>query len=528
MKQHQLIQQCERRRLTWISRRNFITGLGACAGLTFVGELPGDVLATAPKFYRDPFTLGIASGDPVPDGIVLWTRLAPEPLMGGGMPAKKISVKWQVATDEHMQKIVKRGTALAVPELAHSVHVDVRGLKPARHYWYQFKVGSSLSPIGRTRTAPAHAAHVDDLKFAFASCQHYEHGFYTAYQHMADEDLDLVVHLGDYIYEGGITPERARQHNGPEIQTLADYRNRYALYKTDPRLQLVHALFPWVVTWDDHEVENNYVGSISENNDPVEIFLRRRAAAYQAYYEHMPLRRSSLPQGPDMRLYRRLTFGDLAEFSVLDTRQARTDQPCGDRYQPPCPEIYNPKATVIGARQEHWLLGNLDRSHARWNIIAQQIMMAHMDFKPGPEKEFGMDKWSGYVAARNRLLGFLHERRPSNPIVLSGDIHKNWVADLKTNFDDPKSTIVATEFVGTSITSTGDGTDTKPETEAVLAENPHIKFFNDQRGYVRCRLTRESWQSDYRVVAAVTKPDAPISTRASFIVEHGKPGAEQA
>jgi alkaline phosphatase D len=340
--------------------------------------------------------------------------------------------------------------------------------------------------------------------------------------------LDLVIHLGDYIYEGGPLPNRPRIHNGPEPVTLVDYRNRYALYKSDPDLRQAHAVFPWIVTWDDHEVDNNYANDIDQDGSPPEVFLARRAQAYQAYYEHMPLRRSTLPRGPKMQLYRRLRYGDLAEFSVLDTRQYRNDQPCGDGSKPPCPAALDPRATILGAEQERWLRDSLAQSRARWNVIAQQVMIAPFDSGPGPEQRFSMDKWSGYVAARNRLLGFLGERRPSNPVVITGDIHSNWVADLKADFDRPNSAVVGTEFVGTSISSGGDGIDMRPETERQMAENPHIKFFNGQRGYVRCNLTPGRWQTDYRILAAVSQPGAPISTRASFVVENGKPGAARA
>jgi alkaline phosphatase D len=505
-------------------RRSFLIGAGALSSLALVEALPSYAQSPAPKFTADPFSLGVASGDPLPDGVVLWTRLAPDPINGGGMPPQAVTVKWEIATDDQMKNVVQRGSAVASPELGHSVHVEVKGLKPARWHWYRFMVGDAVSPVGRTRTAPALGARLDHLRLAFASCQHYEAGFYTAYKHMAEEQLDLVIHLGDYIYEGGAVAERPRRHNSVEIISRDDYRNRYALYKSDPNLKLAHAAFPWIVTWDDHEVDNNYAGDVPEDKQSREAFLERRAHAYQAYYEHMPLRRSSLPHGSDMRLYRRLRFGDLAEFNVLDTRQYRTDQPCGDGRKPLCPEALDPQATIMGSEQEKWLLGNLNGSKALWNVIAQQVMMASWDSEAGKELRLSMDKWAGYPAQLNRFLKFLHERKPSNPVVLTGDIHSNWVADLKADFSDPSSAVVGTEFVGTSITTGGDGMDMRPEVERQLGENPHIKFYNGQRGYVRCDVNPKRWQADYRIVAGVTKPDEPISTRASFVVEGGKPG----
>lgn len=510
-------------------RREFLAGAGASLLWVAARRLPHSAMAgAAPIFLADPFSLGVASGDPAPDGVVLWTRLAPEPLTGGGMPPHSFPVEWQVAADDRMRGIVKRGTVAARPELAHSVHVEVRGLDPSRWYWYQFRVGPNLSPVGRTRTAPARGSRPDKLIFAFASCQQYEDGYYTAYRHMARENLDLVIFLGDYIYEGGIRKGRTREHNSAEIVTLDDYRNRYALYKSDPDLRQAHAAFPWVVTSDDHEVDDNYAGAIDKDGSPPEKFLQRRAAAYQAFYEHMPLRVSSMSRGPNIRLYRRLTYGSLAQFSVLDTRQYRTDQPCGDGHKLRCAEAFDPRATLLGTEQERWLLSGLDQSRARWNVLAQQVMMSQTIEVAGDEKKYGMDNWNGYVAARARLLGFMQKRQPSNPVVLTGDIHSNWVCDLKANFDAPESAIVATEFVGTSISSGGDGNNNPAEANRRLAANPHVKFFNGQRGYVRCTLLPESWLSDYRVVEAVSRPDAPIITRASFIVESGKPGAHAA
>jgi alkaline phosphatase D len=511
-----------------ISRRSFMIGAGALSGLAIAGQIPSYAQTGAPKFAADPFSLGVASGDPAPDGVVLWTRLAPDPLNGGGMPPNSVTVKWEIAEDEQMKKIVKRGEAVAAPELGHSVHVEAQGLKPARWYWYRFMVGSAVSPVGRTRTAPALTERLSHLSFAFASCQHYEMGHFTAFKHMANEQLDLVVHLGDYIYEGAPISSRARRHNSPEIISLDDYRNRYALYKSDPDLKLAHVAFPWIVTWDDHEVDNNYAADIPEDKQTREAFLQRRASAYQAYYEHMPLRRSSLPRGADMRLYRRLRFGYLAEFSVLDTRQYRTDQPCGDGVKVVCPEALNPKATMLGAEQERWLFDNLDKSKTRWNVIAQQVMVARWASGKGEEMRMSMDKWAAYPAALDSFMKFLKERKPSNPVVLTGDIHTNWVADLKADYNEPDSATIGTEFVGTSITSGGDGVDMRPDVERQLSDNPHIRFFNAQRGYVRCDVTPQRWQTDFRIVAAVTRPDEPISTRATFVVEDGKPGAARA
>ena len=507
-------------------RRTFLaTGLTA-VGVAGTGWASGIVRQSVP-FSSPPFALGVASGDPSPSGVVLWTRLAPDPLNGGGMPDDNVAVHWEVALDERFGQVVQTGTEVAVPMTGHTVHVEVEGLDADRWYWYRFTAGGESSRVGRTRTLPEAGADIDRLRFAFASCQHWEQGYFTAYRHMAQEDLDLVFHLGDYIYEYEGREGRVRQHTGDEIELLAEYRNRYALYRTDPDLQTAHALFPWVVTWDDHEVDNNYAADVSEEEGlPAELFLRRRLEAYQAYYEHMPLRQSSLPVGARMQLYRAFTYGDLASFLVLDTRQYRSDQPCGDRVKPVCPGVLDPAATLLGPEQEAWLRDRLIASGSTWNVIPQQVMMARVDLRSGDEEAVGMDVWGGYEVERRRLMEFLAARRPSNPIVLTGDIHTNWVNDLKVDYTDPSSPAVATEFVGTSISSGGDGSDTRLSTEGILAENPAVKFYNSQRGYVSCDVTPGQWLSHYHVLDYVSRPDSPISTRASFVVLDGRPGAE--
>jgi len=481
-----------------------------------------------PKFPTSPFTLGVCSGDPAPDGVVLWTRLALDPLHGGGMLRQPIAVQWQVATDDRMSRVVRSGTATASPDWAHSVHVEVTGLEPHRWYWYQFRAGSEMSPIGRTRTFPRAQSDVDRLRFAIASCQHFEVGLYTAYQHMAEEDLDLVVHLGDYIYENAGRDNQVRTHVGGELLTVDDYRNRYAQYRSDPALRATHASFPFLVVWDDHEVDNNYAGLNDENGTPVEQFALRRAAGYKAYYEHMPLRLSSLPKGALLQLYRPFTYGTLASILMLDTRQYRTDQPCGDNVQLPCAGVTDPRATLIGAAQEKWLMERLDRSRAGWNLLAQQIPIAKLDRFAGPERRYSMDKWDGYEQSRSRLLRFLGERKPANAVSLAGDVHNNWVNDLRLNVDDPRTPVVASEFVGTSITSAGDGSDMSPLMKAMVSENECVRFANDQRGYVRFDLKPKELRADFRVVEYVSRPGAAIKTRASFVVEDGKPGAQQA
>lgn len=500
-----------------ISRRLFLVQSTALAS----------TLYAAPSFKKYPFSLGIMSGDPAPDGFVLWTRLAPDPLNGGGMENKSVEVEWIVAEDRNLKRAVKKGKATASPILAHSVHVEVQGLRPQREYWYQFKAGKEVSPVGRAITSPRLQDTSAELKFAFASCQHWEAGLWTAYQHMLADNPDLVVHLGDYIYEGKATEGKVRKHNSAEIVTLTDYRNRHALYKSDPAIQRMHEHCPWLVTWDDHEVDNNYANDSSQDDDPRDAFLERRASAYQAYYEHMPLRMASMPQGSKMQLYRTQAFGKLAQFTVLDTRQYRTNQPCGDGTKAPCDAVYDPAATIMGDLQEAWFKKTLDQSPAKWNIVANQVLVARIDRKPGPEEALSMDQWSGYEVNRDRVMKFLAERKPSNPVVITGDIHSNWVSDLKVNWKDEKDPAVATEFVGTSISSGGDGADELPQTQAWYRENPHLKMYNSRRGYVLITLSEKQCRADYRVVPFVSRPGAPIQTHSSWIVEDGRRGVQK-
>jgi alkaline phosphatase D len=511
-----------------IDRRTLLHGAGKIAGLSLgmaiAQSLGGFDVHAAPKFSDYPFQLGVASGDPLADSVVLWTRLAPDPLSGGGMPPHIVPVQWELAADEHFRHIIHRGTEMASPSLGHSVHVEVNGLKPNTVYYYRFKCGKEISPVGRTKTIPAPGAKVPEMVFAFASCQQFEHGYYTAYKHMAREDLDLVFHLGDYIYEYGPNEYvsftgNVRTHNSPEIITVEDYRNRYALYRSDQDLRAAHAAFPWIVTWDDHEVENNYANVIPEDGQSVEEFIRRRAAAYQVYYEHMPLRKSSLPHAENMRLYRAFAYGNLANFYVLDTRQYRDDQANGDGTKPHSPESLNPNRTLLGAEQEQWLLDHLGRSEANWNVLAQQVFFAQRNFGTSSTPKYSMDAWDGYPAARQRITDFVVKNKMKNIIVLTGDVHANWASNLAIDYNDPHSPVFGAEFVGTSITSGGNGSDWRADTERILAQNPHLRFFNNYRGYVRCRVTAEQWRADYRVIPYVTEHGADIWTRASLVYE---------
>ena len=511
-----------------LSRRDFMRVGRDVAGLIALGTVGACRGDRGVRLASYPFPHGVASGDPGPDGAVLWTRLSAEALRDAGAAGQPVPVRWEVAADDGFARIVQSGTQMALPELGHSVHVEVGGLDPGRPYWYRFVASGEATPPGRTVTLPAPGTPADRLRFAFASCQNYEHGFYTAYRHMAGDDLDLVLHLGDYIYERRFGDSQVRLHEAGEVYTLDEYRARYALYRSDPDLQAAHAACPWVVTPDDHEVDNNWAGDTPEDDQLPGQFLLRRAAAFQAYYEFMPLRRASVPTGPHIPLHRRFHYGDLADFHVLDSRQYRSDQACGDGRQVLCPEALAPERTMLGTEQEGWLFDGLAGSSSRWNVLANQVMIARLE---GAAQDGGplvpMDRWDGYPSAQQGLLSFLERTRPSNPVVVTGDIHSNWAADLKADFRDPASATVGAELVGTSITSGGDGADVRDNTEDTLARNPHIHFFNGQRGYVRCDVTRERLAADYRVLPYVTRPGAEAVTRASFVAEDGRPGLQR-
>jgi len=514
------------------NRREFVRALAA---LGFFAGMPARAQLNArPRFAAQPFCLGVASGYPQPGGCVLWTRLAPVPdAPGGGLAPEVIPVRWEVARDDRLRDIVASGTAYAEPQWAHSVHVEVTGLQPDEAYWYRFSAGDAQSIPARARTAPRPQASAAHLRLAVASCQHFEQGHFSAYRHIAADRPDLVLHVGDYIYESSWGRDLVRRHGTPEPFTLEDYRARYALYKSDADLQAAHAACPWLVTWDDHEVENDYAAERSENLDTPEWFLARRAGAYKAWYEHMAVPRHMAPFGAHARIYARQPFGTLASLHVLDTRQYRSPQVCprpgrggsntvdvGE-----CPQIADPRRTMLGAAQEQWLEAALSASRAHWTVIVQPTVMAQFDQKPGPGRLAWTDGWDGYPASRRRLLDLVAARR-MNVIVVGGDVHSFNVSDVKLDYDDPASPVVASEFVGTSITSQA-----WPHERLVplLADNPHIKLADGRRrGYLRLELARDFVTADLRVMDQVQTAQGACSTLASFTVQHGIPGPVRA
>ncbi|CAN5241586.1 alkaline phosphatase [soil metagenome] len=506
------------------SRRHILQLFGA-GGLALTVPLAGEALAQ-PTFGANPFQLGVAAGDPWPDGFVIWTRLAPDPLAYGyGMSHRAVEVDWQVATEAAFTTVVRSGKAVARPELGHSIHVEVAGLEPARPYWYRFTVGAERSATGRAKTAPAAGSPVGRVRIGVAGCQNYEAGYFTALRKLSAEDVDFIYCYGDYIYEGrgaarltGVEAP-ARRHYGEEPYSLDDYRIRYAQYKLDPDLQAAHASAAWWSVWDDHETDNNWASRDDQDGTSPEIFALRRQAAAQAYYENTPLRASAMPSGTSIQLYRRAGYGNLVALNFLDTRQFRSHQPC-TKGEVPC-VLDDPSGTIMGAAQEKWLLDGMSASKARWNVIAQQVMMMDLDRDPGPGYRANTDSWGGYRAQRGRFLGQLLDRKIANTIVLTGDEHINFAGELHVDGRNPGPRPAGIEFVGTSVTSSGDGMDQTPNSKAMIAGNAELKFINNQRGYLICDVTPERWQTEFKVLDKVSERGGVLSTRTTLVVESG-------
>ncbi len=527
-----------------LSRREFHRLAAAAGALALV---PFASATAQVRFASPPFQLGVASGDPSADGFVIWTRLAPEPLDPGYLGQTIFEVAWEVAEDAGFTRIVKQGNAWARPHLAHSVHAEMSGLQPGREYFYRFRLGRYESAAGRALTCPAAASSPESLRFAFASCAHYEQGFFSAYRYMAEDRPDLVVMLGDYIYEDSWGDRRVRQLDPLEAVTLDDYRRRYTQYRTDPDLQAAHAACPWLVTWDDHEVDNDYVGLTSEHElcggaAVREAFPARRAAAYQAWYEHMPVRPSRLDPGMAIRIYGATDWGRLARFYVLDTRQHRSVQVCPalataercdfakgrkilfggagganfiDPNESACKAaLADTSRTVLGDAQERWLDAALSESAATWNLLAQNVMMMTVAEGTAESPRHYSDAWAGYPPARERLYSAIARHRTANPVVLTGDIHSFWVNELENAAGRP----VGVELVASSIaTSTYDKS-------AVLPLNPGAKFHDGlHNGYVRCELGPERLQADIVTIDDREDPRSGRQVAASFEIRAGDP-----
>ncbi|MBY6685040.1 alkaline phosphatase D family protein [Rhodococcus sp. BP-149] len=522
------------------TRRSFLTWTALVGALAMTPELSSATAHAQPQRGTPadyPFRLGVASGDPLPDSVVLWTRLAVDPLAPvGGMRPGVVPVRWEIAEDERFGRTVSQGIELASDADGWSVHVDVRGLAPAREYFYRFMVGPHVSTVGRTRTAPAPGSPLASLSFAWASCQKWEDGFYGAYADLAASDPDVVFFLGDYIYEYAIegTGARASQPRpesaGRETLALNDYRDRYALYKSDPDLASAHAAAPWITTFDDHEVDNNWAGAISQDagtaapGDPAgdpRVFLLRRADAFKAWWENTPVRMAQRPTGPDLTAYRRFSFGDLVDFSVLDTRQYRSDQANGDGEHAQNAETADPSRTITGAAQEKWILDGFG-SGATWKFLAHQTVISDLARISDGERKVGMDPWSGYEASRHRILDGARDRGITLASIV-GDIHRTIVSELRRDYQDDSAPVVGVEIASTSIASGKDGADVDTAGADIAAASPHVKFGNARRGYLRATLTPTEWRSEVRVLDAISVPGAPVRTAATVTVPEGRP-----
>ena len=474
--------------------------------------------------------------------MILWTRLLPPEPLSEELSDVDIAVAWEVATDAAMSDVVASGIGSAIAALGHSVHVDATGLSPDTDYYYRFLLDGFETTPARTHTFAAAGTTPDRFRFAFSSCQNWEQGYYAAYRELVEQgDIDAFVFLGDYIYEyatGGYADERGRATGQDfECETIEQYRERYALYHSDPLLQAAHALVPWIITWDDHEVDNDYAAASSEEDAEREAFLARRAAGYQAWYEHMPVRLDP-PDGPEYDIYRSFAHGDLLRFHVLDTRQYRAGQQrsapfvaaLGSAVQVRDDELAaSPDQTMLGSAQRDWLLGSVESSTAIWDVIAQQVFMFGGNAVPNAEPPVVVvDTWDGYAGEREAVLSALSSTA-DNLVVLSGDFHSAAVADLRTDPFDRSLPVIGSEFMASSISSSffDDDAVVAQLVGAALTANPQLKWFDAERGYTVCEVTPERWLATYRTVTDQFDENSAVVDATAWEVIAGAPGVAQ-
>ena len=506
-------------------RRELLKSLAAASG---VALLPRALRAAAPSLPGFPFTLGVGSGYPTDRSVVLWTRLAPQADQpGGGMAPLDFALRYEVSSDGNFRRIVARGAAMAEARFAHSVHLEVKGLDASRDYWYRFIAGDHVSATGRTRTLPR-PRDADPLRIALASCQNYEHAHYAAWRHLASLPPHMVVFVGDYIYESNQRGPALRRHTGGVAQSLDEYRQRYALYQSDPALQAAHGAAPWFAVWDDHEVTNDYAGTNPGREEDPAVFLARRAAAYQAWYEHLPVPPSMAPREGVMNIQARVRLGRLATLHLLDQRQYRSPEACprppqlgGQRVGDDCADRLDASRTMLGAEQERWLEQGLRQDAAPWTLLAQGTPFSHINQGSAESPQYAADGWTGYPAARRRLLECLQRTRTRNPLILGGDLHAFLLADVTAVPEQPDSAVVASEFVTTSISS-------NPLGQATLdrwrASGHHLhKVDGTRRGYIALTLSPQQARADLVEVEDSGKPDSPGRIGSSWVVEAGNP-----
>jgi alkaline phosphatase D len=517
-----------RRQLLVGSAALLVVGLAGCSdddgagGTTTTG---GGTTTTRPPpaLSGDPFALGVASGDPLPDSVILWTRLAPDPVATdglGGMPAEAVEVVWEVASNAAFTDVIRRGVTEAEPAHAHAVHVDADGLEPGTDYHYRFTVGEHTSPVGRTRTLPEGSPARFGL--AVVNCQWFETGYYAAYRHLLDEDVDLVLHLGDYIYEYAGAGEGARSTLPThQLQSLTDYRLRYASYQLDEDLRSAHHRFPFVLTWDDHEVANNHMGDILLPSDPApDTGQARKAAAYQAWWEHLPVRLAP-PDGPELIVYQHVDIGDLARLYVLDQRQYSDVPPCRDVVADDFGDCADrgTERTRLGEEQEAWFADAVDESPATWNLIGNPVVLAGVDGGNDTDgSTYYLDTWDGFPTARHRFIEQL--AKADNPVVLTGDYHAGMVLDVHERPFEQDSALVAPEFMSPAISS-------PLFPEDVSGRTPQLREQLNGHGYLTVLVEPEQLSVAFRMLADVADAASPIETASSWVVAAGSPEARR-
>jgi alkaline phosphatase D len=514
-----------------LRRREFLIA-SAAAGLTVAGPINHAALARArkaPIASAGRFAHGVASGFPSPKAITLWTRVSDLD--------RSSRVTLEVATDPHFRHVVHRAQPTADKNRDFTVHTRVAGLKPSHEYHYRFHTKHKNSRVGTFRTLPP-ADSDQQLRIGFYSCQSYEAGYYTALAGLAKEkDLDLVLCLGDYIYEHHYYPgpdarlDRTGKNKDGDVQTLAEYRQKYRFYQTDKDLQALHAAYPFVTIWDDHEVEDNYAGSSadSKQSDPTlensgyprrVPFGERRKNGYKAFFEAMP----RMPAKGNV-IYGSIQLGKMAELYLTDERQYRDPQPCQDVLLTPCPDDLKPGRTYLGAKQKAWLKGAVPKSKARWNLLASETMMMALDSSPGSHAN--QDQWDGYSAEREEILTQFHAKKVRNLVVLSGDIH-TFIAGNLTTTGEQSGTPVGTELVGGSVTSLGlpEETGFPASTLEALRKSadPHTIYADfEKRGYCVVTVKKNELLGEFKAVGTTQQPHSPTRSLAKFKVESGKP-----
>jgi alkaline phosphatase D len=503
-----------------MDRRNFLQNmLLSISSGSFAAPLE-----PLPEFSSNPFTLGIASGDIMEDSVILWTRLAPDPLAAdGGMPPVSVPVQWELATDNSMSRIVRQGETQATPALAHSVHIDIKGLEPSREYWYRFSVSTQTSPTGKTKTLPKARSHLDSIRFITASCQNYSHGFFNAYEHMVCDKPDFILHLGDYIYDTSFG-ETFRKHETEDAPvTLADYRRRHSLYKTDKHLQHAHSQIPFFTTIDNHDA--------IEDMNPDKF--GQRMAAYQAWYEHMPVRGYHRVGDNHFDLYRKISLGNLAQISLLDSRQFRDKRElCTEdidagygfgNYRERCSNLFRNDRTMLGKNQERWLEQNLTQHESLWNVIASPgPFLPFRYYKEGKEHRY-IGAWDAYPANRLRVSEAMQATTTGHPLILSGDVHSFWAVDGALTTEESER-IPVVEFVTSSISANWPPALAEPVTDN-LHHNPQVRFYRpDKRGYLLHDVNPSQWEVTARAINDVRDEQSSAFNLASFMVTNGKSG----